>query len=872
MLPLLMLVACADDTGGVAAPPCQRNQDCDSGLCQEGRCIAASGGDQDAAAADALDASPGDDTVSGIDDAADSGTPDIGTPPTDATPDIAVDISDTPEISEDIDTVEPPDVEPDVPFDPYCESDDECPGLQWCDLDADEPTCVEPLICLADEDCAPGRVCDRGGCASTWSGCGSDEDCSGGACDPLTHSCMDIEPCTSTADCADGHLCEEKACVECITPVDCPSPAMKCVANLCYEPTACGKDSECLEGAVCLGSACTQPIFADDPFEQNDVASAAQPLPPGTWPELTIQNWDDDWYVAEVPAGQGLIVRVRFAPGAGDLDLTLFDTTGAHVLSTDASKQSWAVVGVSARPSPQGYLIHVQNTSGTVPSYEIASFLTHKPFCLLDPLDLSTPNDGPETAVLLQGTELVTQGTSLCPGETDWFKIETFGSSSITAAIEFPHTLGDLDVRIYDGDQELASASSAGGDFEVASVANVQAGTWYVEVRGATEADHNGYELTIKTVSSASCQLDSMEVNDGPASAPAFEGTNQQLTLCPGDVDWFATTVPAGMGLVSTITYANFSSQLAVDLIDSDGSTLLTSAPGATFPKGVKTQAASYEAAGKSKTVYTRVRRIEPLVADQFTPYTLQVAVVQGFCLDDEAEPDSGWDMAHPLQTLPGQSTTGKICPGDAGDWFSVKLDGSSVLTVDLQHDVDTTPLELALFQPDGITQEPVVASFFNDKGKVLVFDATKSAGASGTWYVRVSGGKAAEYRISAALADKGACPLDDLWEPNDTPFSSKPLTKGATISPFLCANNPDFFQIQASLGTSLTLSVTPPASSPKVVFQLLDPELTLVWSESVTVAKQIALGGKITKAGTWFLSFRSPLSGTYAIKLEGSQ
>lgn len=864
----LAFAACADDGSG-DAPACATDADCDAGRCIAGRCVAAEPdagtvGDTadalpDVTTADAADHG-GEDTAPAQDNAAPDTGPDVVVEdvPSDAAPDI------TPDVAPDAGDA---DAAPDVPVIlPECEADEDCPGLQTCEPLEDAPACVEPPICLSGADCAGGRVCDRAGCADTWSGCSTGGDCLAGACSEETHTCVDVLPCGDSGDCTAGP-CLDGACVECLTVAHCPSPAMKCVDNLCYEPTGCGNDDECLEGAVCLGGTCTQPIFPDDPFEPNDGAVAAQPLPVGTWAGLTIQEWDDDWYVVDVPAGHGLLARVRSA-GAGDVDAALLDATGAHVLSAATGKGDWAVVGTGARPTAQVYMLHVTNPSGTVESYELTTSLPKKALCVADPLDLAAPNDTPEQAVLVQGNELVARAT-LCAGEADWYRIETFGSATITAAVSFPKALGDLDVRIYDGEQELASASSPGGDLEVASVANVAAGLWYVEVRGADDVAHNGYELTIKMVSSAACQLDAFELNDSAAAAHDLLGESQQLTLCPGDEDWFATTVPGGMGLVATITYANFASQLAVDVVDTDGATVLSSDPGATFPKGIKTQSAALEGAGKSKKVYTRVHRVEPADAEQFTPYSLKIEVVEGFCADDPAEPDSAWELAQPLPTLPGQTTTGKVCPGDPGDFFRVDLDGDSVLTVDLAHDVDATPLDLVLVRPDGATVEPVVATFFNDKGKVLVFDATKSTGASGTWFVRVSGAQAADYAIAAAVADKGACPLDDLWEPNDTPFSSKPLASGSTISPYLCANNPDFFQIQAGPATPLVLTVTPPPAAPKVVVQLWSPGLELVFAETVIESKQITLTGKITSAGTWFLAFRGPLPGTYAIKLE---
>ncbi len=47
-----------------------------------------------------------------------------------------------------------------------CESDDHCPGNQWCDTDGDAGVCAEPDECADDTDCVGGRVCAGGACAA----------------------------------------------------------------------------------------------------------------------------------------------------------------------------------------------------------------------------------------------------------------------------------------------------------------------------------------------------------------------------------------------------------------------------------------------------------------------------------------------------------------------------------------------------------------------------------------------------------------------------------------------------------------------------------------------------------------------------------
>ena len=129
--------------------------------------------------------------------------------------DVVDDISDASETAEDVIDGLDEDVQdiqdaqlPDIDIAPppgACATHIHCPALRLCN---DEGDCIEPPLCLSDADCDEGRVCDRGKCAATHTGCGSDADCvANGDCDLATNECVNKTSCESAADCVGESVC-----------------------------------------------------------------------------------------------------------------------------------------------------------------------------------------------------------------------------------------------------------------------------------------------------------------------------------------------------------------------------------------------------------------------------------------------------------------------------------------------------------------------------------------------------------------------------------------------------------------------------------------------------------------------------------------
>lgn len=117
---------------------------------------------------------------------------------------------------------------------PECTVDGDCDGENLCR----EGRCVEPSPCVENADCDPDGRCIEGNCEPLTvcggdGNCADDEICDDGLCRPR-------EVCEEREDCGDGEDCV----------------AGRCVPFVCRGPADCG------DGEACQGGACVEPEVA----------------------------------------------------------------------------------------------------------------------------------------------------------------------------------------------------------------------------------------------------------------------------------------------------------------------------------------------------------------------------------------------------------------------------------------------------------------------------------------------------------------------------------------------------------------------------------------------------------------------------------
>ncbi|WP_273249753.1 PPC domain-containing protein, partial [Limnospira indica] len=84
-------------------------------------------------------------------------------------------------------------------------------------------------------------------------------------------------------------------------------------------------------------------------------------------------------------------------------------------------------------------------------------------------------------------------------GNEDWFRFTTDGTagSGAEVRIDFLHSLGDVDMVLYDANNNWLDSSMSVSDNESISLAGLDAGTYYVRVWGWNGASNPNYSLTI---------------------------------------------------------------------------------------------------------------------------------------------------------------------------------------------------------------------------------------------------------------------------------------------------------------------------------------------------------------------------------------
>jgi len=104
--------------------------------------------------------------------------------------------------------------------------------------------------------------------------------------------------------------------------------------------------------------------------------------------------------------------------------------------------------------------------------------------------DAYEPNESAgSAAVLVEGSY---EGLTVTSSDADWYRIEA-GGASVTATISFPHSSGDLDMKLEDGDGTSLGTSNSTSDSEEVTAS---ADAVLIHVYGYNGAT-NGYTLTV---------------------------------------------------------------------------------------------------------------------------------------------------------------------------------------------------------------------------------------------------------------------------------------------------------------------------------------------------------------------------------------
>ena len=235
------------------------------------------------------------------------------------------------------------------------------------------------------------------------------------------------------------------------------------------------------------------------------------------------QIGDEDWFKFET-SGTGVTghsVSIEFDNTEGNLDLELHNSSDTLIASStsDSNRER-----ISLEEKDAGtYYVKVLGKDNTVtnPNYSLIIYAPQEPE--IDWAEGEQNNNNLDNAYNLRTIDetLALTGLSIHPSnDEDWFKF-TLDKDAIAgqvARIDFNHFEGDLQLEIFDGNDNNLGQSNTDKNFEEISLAGLSTETtYYVKVSGINGDPNPEYSLTI--VGTPQSQPDRLEPNDSPSNA-----------------------------------------------------------------------------------------------------------------------------------------------------------------------------------------------------------------------------------------------------------------------------------------------------------------------------------------------------------------
>ncbi len=440
-----------------------------------------------------------------------------------------------------------------------------------------------------------------------------------------------------------------------------------------------------------LNAVAEPPACAADRNEPNDTSLDAVALD-GTISGAVACPNDSDFYQIEVTeAGAELTVTATFDTIFGDVDLALLGSDGTTEIARATTRGGTERLARTI-DTPGTYFIRAFLGAGQNTTYSLSTSSTFEPTCN----DRFEPNNNAQTATpVSSGTY---EGLDLCDTESqDWFAIAVSGSSTLNIDIFFDGQLADIDLELYstNGTTELASSASV-TDTESISEPITASGVYFIRVlhyRGSP----NAYRMVIDAVDlDTNCTEDAFEDDDSPAQARAASPGTFTGHLCAGDPDHFQFNANAGQQITATLTFSTAQGNLALTLLDTNGTTTLRSQDGST---GTETLVWPVATTGD----YTlRVTGGGLANAD----YSLAIALTD---TPDQTPCNDRFEPNNSAQTAPriaaGRYDDLDVCADDDNsDFYAVEISSAATLQIDAFFSHAGGDIDMRLLDINGTT------------------------------------------------------------------------------------------------------------------------------------------------------------------------
>lgn len=644
-----------------------------------------------------------------------------------------------------------------------CERDADCPAGQVCLLAAG--VCVEPQ-CLQNAECPEGQYCDPED-RKCKEGCVDSSNCpEGELCNPNTQACEPDAECADDSDCGERQVCRDDKCfdVDCVRDADCIGAGEFCNtdSNTC----------ELTEGF------CTSDLDCEDGFRCDVENNTCEEIQCPECPEGTFCNEEvgECWEcVTDEDCGEG-----------GECDL-------AEHVCIDTRCQGDEDCGEG----------------------EFCDRITGE--CELDEEcqdDNFEPNNAQEEARALGEGEF--EGLSVCEGDEDWFDIELQAGDGLEIAAAFSHAAGNLDIELFDPTlRRVAAGTSSNDDERIFTEGLSRSGIYKLRVFGVEGVENKSYSLSvvIDTTNRPVCSDDNFEENDdAEQAAETVPGEFADLSVCPGDVDFFAVALERGQTMTVSLTFSHEAGDLDLQILAPGGEEVL--AESVTADDNEEATTPAIEVSGD---VLIRVSGATPAVTNV---YDLSITTTEAPqpCEDDTLEPNDAREDAGTV--APGLISDLRLCPGDE-DWFAIGLNAGDDIRVELNFSHDAGDLDLLLFAPD--VEMPLAASRTRNDDEGVGFTDVP---VSGVYHIRVLGAEPEVENDYLMIIERTEPPTeceDDELEDNDNTEQPAPFPGGEVVGQ-ICSGDEDWFSVQGNAGGTMNVELEYILEDGNLNLQVFDP------------------------------------------------
>jgi hypothetical protein len=508
-----------------------------------------------------------------------------------------------------------------------------------------------------------------------------------------------------------------------------------------------------------------------DAFEDDDLCTAAQPIPTdGTPQERNLHRDPDadlDWVSFTVTGGVTYRLAATAIGADADLELRLYTTcTGQPTLGAGAELSFTA-------PASGVYFARLSHTASDYgPDTAYRFTVTGQEQCA----QYFEPNDACTLAGDL-GVGGEAQTHSFCrPNDVDWLRIEVEAGAEYRARATNLGADADAQLGVYQGCQG-DTFTEIGAEVEFTALSS---GYVYLKTENR-EPDHYGesatYSVSVTLQSAPGCVADAHEQDDDQSTARPLtvnRGVQTHNTCPAGEQDWvrFETT-PGGVYFIQTLNLAEgadtFLCLHSADGIqlrcDDDSGNGLASRLRFTAVDGV---------------YFASVRDYHRTVAGPATQYDLRVTTES--CIPDDLEPDNGANNARPIPT-DGSRQAHTTCPAGDEDWvtFVAQPGEYTIESVDLGPEADTV---IELYDASGN-----LLAENDDYGPGLASQIVQTLARPGAYYVRVRHynstryGDGTEYSLRVSRGAPPPTPTPTATPsptPSPTPTATPPASTDA--------------------------------------------------------------------------------------------